>query len=74
MNEAEFLTELTEILQSEQPVKPETILSDQEGWDSLAWMMILALTERESLKPITMESLRSPGSARALYSLLTEDK
>lgn len=74
MNEQEFLEELGNVLQSEEPVVPDLQLAEQAGWDSLAWMMILALAERENFNHVKMDQLRSPGSASDLFRLLAGNK
>lgn len=46
MTLAQFLTDLQDILQRDEPLTPNTVLTDVEEWDSLAVMGCLAYFDR----------------------------
>lgn len=46
MTLAQFLTDLQDILQRDEPLTPNTVLTDVEEWDSLAAMGCLAYFDR----------------------------
>ncbi len=43
----QFLTDLQDILQRDEPLTPDTLLTDVEEWDSLAVMGCLAYFDRK---------------------------
>lgn len=47
MTLAQFLTELQDILQVDEPLTPDTLLINIEEWDSLAVMGCLAYLDRK---------------------------
>ena len=47
MTLAQFLTDLQDILQRDEPLTPNTVLTDVEEWDSLAVMGCLAYFDRK---------------------------
>ena len=47
MTLAQFLTELQDILQVDEPLTPDTLLTDVEEWDSLVVMGCLAYFDRK---------------------------
>lgn len=47
MTLAQFLTDLQDILQRDEPLTPETLLTGVEEWDSLAIMGCLAYFDRK---------------------------
>lgn len=46
MNKEEFLTEMVEVLQTEEKLSFDTILDDLEEWDSLSVMATMAFLEK----------------------------
>lgn len=46
MKTEEFLVELEDILQREEPCKPEDILEDYDEWDSLSKMAVMAYYDK----------------------------
>lgn len=46
MTRDEFLTEMQEVLQAEEPLTFETVLKDLEEWDSLSVMATMAFLDK----------------------------
>ncbi|HVU27249.1 MAG TPA: acyl carrier protein [Verrucomicrobiae bacterium] len=69
MNKPEFYQRLAEILDAEE-VKPENILKDFEGWDSLAVLSVLAMADAKYGVSIKAEEIRAINTAEELANLI----
>lgn len=58
MTQQEFIQELEDILQCEQPLDAQTALVDMEEWDSLAFMVIIAFFDKHFEQTITFQDLK----------------
>jgi acyl carrier protein len=68
MDKLEFYQKLAEILDIEE-VKPENILKDFDGWDSLAVLSVLAMADSKYGVSIKAEEIRSVVTAADLAGL-----
>ena len=48
MTNEEFLTEMQDVLQTEEDLSMETVLDDLDEWDSLSVMATMAFLEKSS--------------------------
>jgi acyl carrier protein len=69
MDKLEFYKKLAEILDLEE-VKPENILKDFDGWDSLAVLSVLAMADSKYGVSIRAEEIRSVVTAMDLANLI----
>ncbi len=69
MNKTEFYQKLAEILDVEE-VKPENVLKDFDGWDSLAVLSVLALADSKYGVSIKAEEIRSVITVADLANLV----
>jgi len=69
MDKPEFYQRLAEILDVEE-VKPENVLKDFDGWDSLAILSVLAMTDAKYGVSIKAEEIRSVVSVQDLANLV----
>ena len=47
MNKEEFIEKLTDVLQTEEELKEDTVLEDLDEWDSLSKMTTMAFFDKE---------------------------
>lgn len=69
MDHSIFLSELQDILQTEEPLTSETLLKDLEEWDSLAVMACMAYLDKRyavTVKYADLLSFRFVGDILAL--------
>ena len=69
MDKPEFYQRLAEILDLEE-VKPEDVLKEFDGWDSLAILSVLAMADAKYGVSIKAEEIRSVVSAQDLANLV----
>ena len=69
MDKQEFYQRLAEILDVEE-VKPENMLKDFDGWDSLAILSVLALADAKYGVSIKAEEIRSVVTVEDLARLV----
>ena len=69
MDKPEFYQRLAEILDVEE-VKPENVLKDFDGWDSLAILSVLAMADAKYGVSIKADEIRSVVSAQDLANLV----
>jgi len=69
MDKSEFYQRLAEILDVEE-VKPEAVLKDFDGWDSLAILSVLAMADAKYGVSIKAEEIRSVVTAENLARLV----
>ncbi len=69
MDKQEFYQRLAEILDVEE-VKPENVLKDFDGWDSLAILSVLALADAKYGVSIKAEEIRSVVTVEDLVRLV----
>ena len=58
MNKADFLVELEDILQREEPCAEADVLADYEEWDSLSKMAVMAYYNKNLGIKITLQELK----------------
>lgn len=69
MDKPEFYQRLAEILDVEE-VKPEDVLKEFDGWDSLAILSVLAMADAKYGVSIKAEEIRSVVSTQDLANLV----
>jgi len=69
MDKPEFYQRLAEILDVEE-VKPENVLKEFDGWDSLAILSVLAMADAKYGVSIKAEEIRSVATAEDLARLV----
>ncbi len=69
MDKPEFYQRLAEILDVEE-VKPENVLKDFDGWDSLAILSVLAMADAKYGVSIKAEEIRSVVTVEDLARLV----
>ena len=69
MDKPEFYQRLAEILDVEE-VKPENVLKDFDGWDSLAILSVLAMADAKYGVSVKAEEIRSVVTAEDLARLV----
>jgi len=73
MNKQEFYQRLAEILDTEE-VKPEDVLKQLDGWDSLAVLSVLALADSKYGASIKADEIRAVVTAADLANLVESKK
>lgn len=73
MKKTEFLIELEDILQREEPCIETDKLSDYEEWDSLSQMALVAYFEKFFNKKLSMNDLQKLTTVSDLISLAGVD-
>ena len=58
MNTQEFLTEMQDVLQTEEDLSMETVLNDLDEWDSLSVMATMAFLEKNFGVKTTMKDYK----------------
>ena len=69
MNKADFLVELEDILQREEPCNETDVLADYEEWDSLSKMAVMAYYNKNFGIKIALEDLKALESVADLIKL-----
>ena len=69
MEKNEFLTELEDILQREEPCNETDLLEDYEEWDSLSKMSVMAYYDKNFGVKITLSQLKNVETVADLISL-----
>ena len=69
MNKAEFLTELEDILQREEPCRENDNLNDYDEWDSLSKMAVMAFYNKNFGIKITLNELKNFNTVADLIKL-----
>lgn len=69
MTRQEFLTNLQDMLQCDQVLEAETVLTDMEEWDSLAFMVLIAFFDKNFGKRITFDMLKPCRTPEDLVAL-----
>lgn len=69
MNKAEFLVELEDILQKEEPCKETDNLNSYEEWDSLSKMAIMAYYDKNFGVKLTLKDLKEVNTVTDLIKL-----
>lgn len=73
MNKEEFYQRLAEILDTEE-VKPDDVLKQLDGWDSLAVLSVLALADSKYGASIKADEIRAVVTVADLASLVESKK
>lgn len=58
MTRQDFLVQLQDMLQSDSALEGDTILSNMEEWDSLAFMVLITFFDKKLGKRITFADLK----------------
>lgn len=69
MNKSDFLVELEDILQREEPCKEQDILEDYEEWDSLSKMSVMAFFNKTFGISVTLTDLKNLKTVEDLVKL-----
>ena len=69
MNKADFLVELEDILQREEPCNLEDNLEDYEEWDSLSKMSVMAFYSKNFGVAVTLNDLKDLKTVADLIKL-----
>lgn len=69
MTKQDFLLELQELLQCETSLHEETVLTDLEEWDSLAFMVLIAFFDKNFGQRIVFDDLKNCRSPASLIAL-----
>lgn len=69
MNTADFLVELEDILQREEPCNLEDNLEDYEEWDSLSKMSIMAYYDKNFGVKFSLNDLKTVATVSDLVAL-----
>jgi len=73
MDRAEFLEELTELLEVEEAVTVDTSFDGMEEYDSLAVMSLIVFIDENFDKTISGEELSNVKGVKELITLIGED-
>ena len=72
MNKEQFLTELQDVLQRDDPVLENDVLADYDEWDSLSKMAIMAFFGKEFAQLITFDDIVYSNTIGDLLELAKE--
>ncbi len=73
MNKTEFLTDLEDVLQREEPCKESDVLENYEEWDSLSKMAVMAYFDKNFGVKITLNQLKEIKNVKDLIDLAGEN-
>lgn len=69
MSENKFIEELVELMDTEEELTMDSVLSDIDEWDSLSYVAFLAMAAANSEKRIAPQAVKSAVLVRDLYEL-----
>ena len=69
MNKEQFLTELQDVLQRDDPVLENDVLADYDEWDSLSKMAIMAFFDKEFGVKISLKEIGELKTVKDLLNL-----
>ena len=72
MTKEEFTEQMTEVLQTEESLSMDTILSDLDEWDSLSMMATMTFLDRNfgvKVKIVDLKALNTLGDIAALAKI-----
>jgi len=69
MNNADFLTELNEVLQSETPLTNDLLLENIEEWDSMSALGVMSLFDMEFGMLVNADQLSAAKTIQDLIDL-----
>ena len=72
MNKEEFLTNMQDVLQTEEDLNYETVLEDLDEWDSLSVMATMAFLEKKASSTNTTAA-QAPDMSSVMRSMLKAD-
>jgi acyl carrier protein len=72
MDKQEFLEELTEIMQLDETITLEAVLSEFSEWDSMAYLGAISFFDMEFGKEVTVEELKDITTVAELFALSGE--
>ena len=70
MNEKDFLTKLTEMLDCEETLSMETQLDNVDEWDSLGILSFLAEMGGQASTPVLAKDVRAAKKVKDLFALI----
>lgn len=70
MSEQEFLEKLVEIMDTEEELGMDSVLTDIEEWDSLSYVSFLAICSRVAKTRVDPQEVRDALTVRHLYQLM----
>lgn len=70
MQQEEFLNDMMDILDLEEPPTLETVLADMEEWDSLAYLMFQSQALNKWHKKIQPTEIKAAQTVQDLYVLV----
>lgn len=70
MNEQEFLEKLTEVMDTEEELTMDSVLSDIEEWDSLSYVAFLAFCAKVAKIHVEPQEVRDSQTVKDLYHLI----
>lgn len=69
MNKEQFLTELQDVLQRDDPVLENDVLADYDEWDSLSKMAIMAFFDKDFGVKISLKKIGELKTVKDLLNL-----
>ena len=69
MKKAEFLAKLQEALREDNPIKEDDVLEDQDYWDSMSQMAVIAFFNKELKIQISYEEITYVSTVADLIKL-----
>ena len=69
MNKEQFLTELQDVLQRDDPVLENDVLADYDEWDSLSTMAIMAFFDKDFGVKISLKEIGELKTVKDLLNL-----
>ncbi len=69
MNKEQFLTELQDVLQRDDPVLENDVLADYDEWDSLSKMAIMAFFDKDFGVKISLKEIGELKTVKDLLNL-----
>ena len=69
MNKAEFISQLSEVMQTDKPLFENSVLADFEEWDSLAVMGVISLIDENFHKSLTFSDLNDTKTVSDLIKI-----
>lgn len=67
MNEQNFLTDLTDLLDTEEEISLDTNLEEIEEWDSLSYVSFIAIAVSKYKISVSKEEIKAAKTVRDLY-------
>lgn len=72
MSEKDFLAQMMDILEKDEPVTMDTVLGDLEEWDSLSYVSFISMANAALGKKLTVKDLKTANTVADLYAMVKE--